>query len=72
MQDYISHYKTKLIEDRLQYSKMRISEIVNEFGFADESHFNKFFKKRTGKNPSQFRTDSETKVQDKGKIGQEK
>ncbi|SHF22987.1 helix-turn-helix domain-containing protein [Pedobacter caeni] len=24
---------------------MRINEIVNEFGFSDQSHLNKFFKK---------------------------
>jgi AraC-like DNA-binding protein len=59
MQDYIAHYKIKLIENRLLYSKMRISEIVDELGFADESHFNKFFKKQKGVNPSQFRQHSE-------------
>lgn len=60
MQDYIAHYKLKLIENRLQYSKMRISEIVDELGFADESHFNKFFKKQKGMNPSQFRQKAES------------
>ncbi|UOE49370.1 AraC family transcriptional regulator [Mucilaginibacter sp. SMC90] len=55
MQDYIAHYKIKLIENRLIYSKMRIAEIVEELGFADESHFNKFFKKQKGMNPSEFR-----------------
>lgn len=55
MQDYIAAYKTKLIENRLQYSNMRLSEIVDELGFADESHFNKFFKKQKGMNPSEYR-----------------
>ncbi|HEY0176682.1 MAG TPA: AraC family transcriptional regulator [Pedobacter sp.] len=55
MQDYIANYKMKLIENRLLYSKMRISEIVDELGFADESHLNKFFKKQKGINPSEFR-----------------
>jgi AraC-like DNA-binding protein len=55
MQDYIASYKTKLIENRLTYSTMRISEIVDELGFADESHLNKFFKKQKGMNPSEFR-----------------
>ncbi|WP_222596927.1 helix-turn-helix domain-containing protein [Chitinophaga pinensis] len=55
MQDYIASYKTKLIENRLRYSTMRLSEIVDELGFADESHFNKFFKKQKGMNPSEYR-----------------
>lgn len=55
MQDYIANYKIKLIENRLLYSKMRIGEIVDELGFADESHLNKFFKKQKGMNPSEFR-----------------
>jgi len=55
MQDYIASYKIKLIENRLQYSTMRISEIVDEMGFADDSHLNKFFKKQKGMNPSEFR-----------------
>ncbi len=55
MQDYIAAYKTKLIENRLLYSTMRMSEIVEELGFADESHLNKFFKKQKGVNPTDFR-----------------
>lgn len=55
MQDYIANYKTKLIENRLKYSTMRLSEIADELGFADESHFNKFFKKQKGVNPSAYR-----------------
>ncbi|SDE12236.1 AraC-type DNA-binding protein [Dyadobacter soli] len=55
MQDYIASYKTKLIENRLLHSTMRISEIVDELGFSDESHLNKFFKKNNGVTPSEFR-----------------
>lgn len=45
IQSFISNYKIRLIEHRLKFSDMRINEIVNEFGFSDESHLNKFFKK---------------------------
>ena len=55
MQDYITGYKTKLIENRLLNSTKRVSEIVDEFGFTDESHLNKFFKKQLGVNPSDYR-----------------
>jgi AraC-like DNA-binding protein len=55
MLDYISAYKTKLIENRLLHSAMRISEIADEFSFSDESHLNKFFKKQLGMNPTEYR-----------------
>lgn len=45
LQSFISNYKLRLIEHRLSFSDMRINEIVDEFGFSDESHLNKFFKK---------------------------
>jgi len=45
IQHFISNYKIRLIEHRLQFSSMRINEIAIEFAFSDESHLNKFFKK---------------------------
>ncbi|MFD2943169.1 helix-turn-helix domain-containing protein [Flavobacterium notoginsengisoli] len=45
IQSFISNYKIRLIEHRLSFSDMRINEIAAEFGFSDESHLNKFFKK---------------------------
>lgn len=44
MQQYILNYKLKLVENRLLHSQMRICEIVEELGFTDDSHLNKFFK----------------------------
>jgi AraC-like DNA-binding protein len=55
LQDYIANYRLKLVENRLLHSAMRISEIVDELGFSDESHLNKFFRKHKGANPSEFR-----------------
>ncbi|OMQ08405.1 AraC family transcriptional regulator [[Flexibacter] sp. ATCC 35103] len=45
IQSFVSNYKLRLIEHRLSFSDKRINEIVEEFGFSDESHLNKFFKK---------------------------
>lgn len=45
IQHFISKYKIRLIEHRLQFSDQRINEIAQELGFSDESHLNKFFKK---------------------------
>ncbi|MBA9072712.1 AraC-like DNA-binding protein [Flavobacterium gossypii] len=55
MQQYIATYKTKLIEHRLQFSDKRINEIADEFGFTDESHLNKFFRKQKGSSPKVYR-----------------
>ncbi|SEW36422.1 AraC family transcriptional regulator [Chitinophaga arvensicola] len=55
IQRYVTNYKLKLVETRLQYSDMRMSEIVEELGFTDESHLNRTFKKYTGINPTDYR-----------------
>lgn len=48
IQQYISSYRIRLIEHRLRFSDKRVHEIADEFGFADESHINKFFKRHRG------------------------
>ncbi len=55
LKQYITKYKMKLIEIRLLYSQMTVGEIADEFGFIDESHFCKQFKKFTGSTPTAFR-----------------
>lgn len=55
LQQYIMSYKLKLIENRLLHTQMRLTEIADEFGFTDKSHFNRIFKKYKGINPSEYR-----------------
>lgn len=55
LQHYMSNYKLRLIEHRLKFSDMRINEIALEFGFTDESHLNKFFKKHRTISLTEFR-----------------
>lgn len=55
IQQYISSYRTRLIEHRLRFSDKRVHEIADEFGFADESHINKFFKRHKGLSLRVFR-----------------
>lgn len=55
IQEYVNHYRINLIENRLKYTDMRIGEIAFEFGFNDESHFNKFFRRQRNLAPSEFR-----------------
>lgn len=58
LQQYITTYKLRLVETRLQYSDMRMNEIVSELGFTDESHLHRTFKKYKGLSPSEFRRQS--------------
>ncbi|WP_185146780.1 AraC family transcriptional regulator [Chryseobacterium sp. CH21] len=58
IQQYISSYKIRLIEHRLRFSDKRVHEIADEFGFADESHINKFFKRHKGKSLKVYRLES--------------
>ena len=52
---YISSYKIRLIEHRLRFSDKRIVEIADEFGFTDESHVNKFFKRHKNMSLTTYR-----------------
>ncbi len=58
LQQYIMLYKIKLIESRLRLTDMRINEIAFEFGFTDQSHLNRIFKKYKGVVPSVYRKDN--------------
>jgi YesN/AraC family two-component response regulator len=55
LKQYIVKYKLKLIETRLLYSALSLTEIADEFGFTDESYMSKQFKKYTGVSPGDFR-----------------
>jgi len=55
LKQYIIKHKIKLIEARLLYSQLSFSEIADEFGYTDESHFCKQFRKYTGHTPTEFR-----------------
>ena len=54
-QQYVATYKIKQIEERLQYSDLRLVEIAYEFGFNDVSHLNHFFKRHKGISPKAYK-----------------
>lgn len=58
LQDYIAYCRLNLIENKLLYTSMRMGEIATDLGFTDESHLNRFFKKRKNLSPSEFRKNS--------------
>ncbi len=55
---YVNASRMKLIEERVTNSDLSFSEIAYEFGFVDESHFNKSFKKYFEISPSEYRREN--------------
>ncbi|MBZ4191917.1 helix-turn-helix domain-containing protein [Niabella beijingensis] len=62
LQHFITQYKLRLIEHRLKFSDMRVHEIALEFGFTDESHLNKYFKKQKGVALTKYRKLQASKI----------
>lgn len=55
LRDYIEQTKMKVVREKLSKSNLTFSEISNDLGFTDSSHFNKFIMRSTGISPSEFR-----------------
>ncbi|MHA4809511.1 AraC family transcriptional regulator [Flavitalea flava] len=55
LQQYITQYKLKLVQQRLANSTLSISQIADELGFTDESHLSRQFRKHHGKSPVEYR-----------------
>lgn len=53
--EYIRNLKIKMAKEKLQNKNEDILNIALEFGFSDQSHFTKTFKKITGLTPSRYR-----------------
>ncbi|GAA4274396.1 AraC family transcriptional regulator [Aquimarina gracilis] len=52
---YVTKYKMKLVEYRLQHTEFTIAEIAYQLGYTDESHLTKTFKKHFLMSPKQYR-----------------
>jgi len=57
IKNYITRYKLDIIQTRLKFSDLTISEIAAELNFTDESHLNKVFKNAFGITAKKFRLD---------------
>lgn len=55
LQHYITQYKIKLVQQRLAYSALTVSQIAGELGFTDESHLSRQFRKYSGVSPVEYR-----------------
>ena len=55
---YVSKYKASLIELRLQSRQFTLKQVAEEFGFTDESHLSRFFKKSHKESPGAYKNNS--------------
>ncbi|MCW3466710.1 helix-turn-helix domain-containing protein [Chitinophaga nivalis] len=55
LQQYITQYKIRLVQQRLAYSNLTVSQIAGELGFSDESHLSRQFRKHNGVSPLEYR-----------------
>jgi AraC-like DNA-binding protein len=53
--DYIRKLRIEKAIVLLSDPKYTLAEIAYLTGFSDQSHFNRIFKRHTGKNPSEYR-----------------
>lgn len=56
LKKYITEYKLRLVESRLKYTNLTLSEIASELQFTDTSHLNRIFKKYRGVYPRDYKT----------------
>lgn len=52
---YIEQAKLCVITEKMRQSNLSFSEISQDLGFKDSSHFYKFVKRTTGKSPTEYR-----------------
>lgn len=55
LKEFIVRYRIKLLETRLRYGHQSLAELAFEFGYVDESHLCRQFRRYTGTSPIHFR-----------------
>jgi len=53
--DYIRHLRVRMSCNALVFSRKSLAEVATEFGFADQSHFTKEFRRFQGETPHAYR-----------------
>lgn len=59
IREYVNEKKMSVAEELLKQGKLNINEIADRLGFIDASHFYKFFLKRHGISPGQYKKNSD-------------
>jgi AraC-like DNA-binding protein len=54
--DYVRQIRVRMSCSALVFSKKTLAEVANEFGFADQSHFTKEFRRIMGETPRAYRS----------------
>lgn len=52
---YVTKFKMKLAEERLQNTEFTVAQIASQLGYTDESHLTKTFKRYYAMSPKQYR-----------------
>ena len=53
--DYVRQLRVRMSSSALVYSRKTLAEIASEYGFADQSHFTKEFRRIMGETPRAYR-----------------
>jgi AraC-like DNA-binding protein len=53
--DYIRHLRVRMSCNALVFSRNTLAQVANEFGFVDQSHFTKEFRRFQGETPNAYR-----------------
>ncbi len=64
VKQYINGCRLKLIGEKVARTELTFSEISGGFGYVDESHFYKSFKKFYGQSPTEYREKQRLGIQD--------
>ncbi|WP_313373834.1 AraC family transcriptional regulator [Chishuiella sp.] len=59
---YIQECKKQAVQKLILEGECSFSEIAHEFGFTDESHFSKWFKKNCGINPTTYKEQNRKEI----------
>jgi AraC-like DNA-binding protein len=55
LHQYLLNYRISMAIELIESTYGSITDIAYQVGFKDISHFSKYFKKKTGRAPSEFR-----------------
>ncbi|PYL83726.1 MAG: hypothetical protein DMF17_12560, partial [Verrucomicrobia bacterium] len=56
---YVNRLRIRAAADQLSSTDAPLADVAFEYGFCDQSHFQRVFKRLSGRTPTEFRKNSE-------------